>query len=254
MTVNARIHHDSFVVASPSTNDTIRVHGSFFAEAFITVGITANRSLMVAFRAVAKQSEAMVHINDLPVMLHVDSRLEIIPSEVEASSYSISSTKFDDKGAGDAVVVAFTSSKHVAGETQLQVNNREWLATIDSRYYPLREQNGDKHRLDVHLQPLANQLGMVAPHGLLGQTFDFDSMAVDGAKDNYDGKEVTTVAMGEGAIEGMATDYKISSVNPFSPSFKYSRWNLRSASPRDISKLTGGKHAKVENADPHLEL
>ena len=60
----------------------------------------------------------------------------------------------------------------------------------------------------------------VAPHGLLGQTFDGDGVAIDGAIDDYSAKEVVTKAMGEGAIEGVAADYELPSASPFSTKFK----------------------------------
>ena len=85
-----------------------------------------------------------------------------------------------------------------------------------------------------------------------------DNIAVDGARDNYDEKVITTHAMGEGAIEGVAKDYEISATNPYSTTFKFSRWNLIAAAPRDISKLSGQKRA-VKAADVarlgmHVEL
>lgn len=48
-----------------------------------------------------------------------------------------------------------------------------------------------------------------APHGLLGQAYDGDGIGVIGATDDYRGEEITTSAMGEGAIEGVHTDYKM---------------------------------------------
>jgi hypothetical protein len=249
MTLNARIRHDKFLIAS--SNGITRVHGSFFVEAYVNVSASANHSLQVAFKAVAEQAELFVAVNKHQVLLSVDSRLEIAP---EDGSYSISSTKVDDHNTSAMITITFTSSKRVAGETKLQIDNREWVLTVESLHYPLREQNGEKYHLDMHVRPISTQLGLVAPHGLLGQTFDFDNIAVDGAKDNYDDKEVVTRAMGEGAIEGIAKDYKIPGANPYSSFFKYSRWGLVKASPRDTTKLTGYKHAKVKKAEPRVEL
>ena len=125
----------------------------------------------------------------------------------------------------------------------MQTTNEAWTINADSKYYPLREKNGDKHRLDIHFESKTSKLGKVAPHGLIGQTFDFDGTAVDGARDNYDDMVVTTRAMGEGAIEGSANDYEISSADAFSSAFKYSRWGLPEAAPRNISVLTGMKRS-----------
>ena len=52
------------------------------------------------------------------------------------------------------------------------------------------------------------------------QTFDGDGIAIDGALDDYSGKVVVTKAMGEGAIEGVADDYKIPRQSPFSTAYK----------------------------------
>ena len=45
--------------------------------------------------------------------------------------------------------------------------------------------------------------------------------------------------MGEGAIEGVAEDYEINAMNPFSVEFKYTRFHAKHASPRNILALTG---------------
>merc|ERR1711988_1400047 len=84
----------------------------------------------------------------------------------------------------------------------------------------------------------------VAPHGLIGQSYDGDGMAVDGATDDYFNKtEVTTKAMAEGAIEGSAPDYKMSSM--YATDYKYSRFDATTAKPRDVSKLAGAEKFKA---------
>ena len=79
------------------------------------------------------------------------------------------------------------------------------------------------------------------PHGLIGQSYDGDNMAVSGKTDDYTHRvEVTTTAMAEGAIEGSATDYALST--PFDTGFKYSRFakiGSDECAPRDVSKLKG---------------
>ena len=95
-------------------------------------------------------------------------------------------------------------------------------------------------------------LDSVAPHGLLGQTFDRDKLEVNGARDDYSrlddgrrtadrkqrGGDVTTKAKAEGAIEGVAADYKMAS--EFSTNFRFSRFDLIAAPVRNVSAL-GGK-------------
>ena len=73
----------------------------------------------------------------------------------------------------------------------------------------------------------------------LCQSYDGDDLGVSGAVDDYVGDEVTTKAMAEGAIEGVAADYAMA--GPFATAFKFSRFDATSAKPRDVSKLSGQK-------------
>ena len=61
------------------------------------------------------------------------------------------------------------------------------------------------------------------------------------------------LAVGEGAIEGSAKDYEISATDTFSAAFKYSRWNLIEAPPRNISQLTGFKR-RAAGDGKHLRM
>jgi hypothetical protein len=111
-----------------------------------------------------------------------------------------------------------------------------------------------RKRLDLIIKPLVDiYTTPVSPHGLIGQTFDKDDVAVDGALDDYTGtaidrrsRVVVTKAMGEGAIEGVAEDYEIDPKNPFSTSFKFSRFGLAMAPPRNISVLSGRKRKIIQ--------
>jgi hypothetical protein len=238
MTVNGRITHDSFYTTSESVAGPVFVHGSYFTEAFVNMAIGANRTMQIAYKAGKEQESTLVVIDGHPHTIGVDSMLSVGTD----NSFSVSSVKAYDGSKSHTASVKYVATE-VHGQKELVVSNNEWAASIKSVYYPLREQNDDKQRLDIALMPKSLKLGKVAPHGLIGQTFDMDNIAVDGARDNYDDKVVTTKAMGEGAIEGVAKDYEIDSHNPYSPTFKYSRWNLLAAAPRDISKLEGQKRA-----------
>ena len=57
---------------------------------------------------------------------------------------------------------------------------------------------------------------------------------------------LTSQAMGEGAIEGTPADYEIQRTSPFSTAFKYSRFGLVKASPRNVSVLSGKKHRIIK--------
>ena len=103
-------------------------------------------------------------------------------------------------------------------------------------------------RYDIAIRPLDRRdpaaFGRSSPtcfsHGIIGQSFDGDGLAVDGQRDDYSGhEELTTRAMAEGAIEGAASDYRVA--DAYTTAFRYSRFE-RSASSRcsarDVSKLT----------------
>ena len=61
--------------------------------------------------------------------------------------------------------------------------------------------------------------------------------------DEYPYREIITRAMAEGAIEGEAADYEVTS--GFDTNFVFSRWNRTNALlPRDVSKLTGIKRLR----------
>tara|TARA_B110001452_G_scaffold69057_1_gene55660 strand:- start:1013 stop:1435 length:423 start_codon:yes stop_codon:yes gene_type:complete len=87
---------------------------------------------------------------------------------------------------------------------------------------------------------------LVAPHGILGQTFDCDDLAVIGNEDKYtttdDGAAtnrerraddhrplVTTRAQGEGALEGDAHDYRM--LTAHGSDFAFSRFDAVRAPP-----------------------
>ena len=86
-------------------------------------------------------------------------------------------------------------------------------------------------------------------HGVIGQSYDGDDVAVDGKKDNYTVDALhpvfTTNAQAEGAIEGEARDYCTSSA--FNTQFRFSRFHSNPedvCAPRDVSSLKGKKRKK----------
>jgi len=97
-----------------------------------------------------------------------------------------------------------------------------------------------KALLNIHIEPLYDaDSDIVAPHGLIGQSYDGDGQPVDGKMDDYSEQEVTTEAMAEGAIEGSASDYKMG--GKWVTEFKFGRFDSHAAPHRDASKLLGPK-------------
>merc|ERR1719326_2303601 len=124
----------------------------------------------------------------------------------------------------------------------LSVATKKWRFSASSSPYPFgkKEVNKDKVLLDVAVQPLYDaDADVVAPHGIIGQAYDGDELAVDGKIDGDKSGESTTAAQAEGAIEGTWEDYIMAT--PFATSFKYSRFDATAAPHRDVSKLTGTK-------------
>lgn len=122
----------------------------------------------------------------------------------------------------------------------LIVSSGLWQTTVWNHAFPNAAQNPGKALLNIHIEPLYNaDTDPVAPHGVVGQSYDGDGQGVNGATDDYNAREVTTSAMAEGALEGLASDYKMS--HKFDVEFRFARFDLLAARPRDVSKLTGSK-------------
>ena len=105
------------------------------------------------------------------------------------------------------------------------IHTPEWDVRISSK--PVYDRiDGPHYRLDVRIVPtVAEDSLAVHPHGIIGQSFDGDALAIDGKQDVYEGAEMTTSAMAEGAIEGVWKDYLMDS--KYSTDFKYSRFGGR---------------------------
>lgn len=110
-------------------------------------------------------------------------------------------------------------------------------------------------RLDVAMKPLnQKQAPSCLPHGLIGQSFDFDGVAHDGAVDDYDADvEYTTKAMAEGAIEGDAAHYELIYKHDVA-SFRHSRFYKSPDSVCAAAKVQGaGRRGDGVNAAESLD-
>mgnify|MGYP004316099303 CR=1 FL=1 len=88
----------------------------------------------------------------------------------------------------------------------------------------------------------------IAPHGIIGQSFDGDDVAVSGKQDDYSqhAREMTTSAQAEGAIEGDASEYRIP--NLCFHKFSKSRFYTTEYTPyRDVTTLSGAKTVSNRN-------
>lgn len=142
-----------------------------------------------------------------------------------------------------------------ANQPKLKVTTPSWRIVV--RAMSIRGAS-DQKRLDVGVVSLRDDPSKddVAPHGLLGQSWDGDNVTVHGTTDTSLFAEamtrmallgavenVKTAANAEGAIEGTASDYIVAppSGDRFSTHFKYSRFGLSAAAPRNINFLSGKK-------------
>jgi len=126
--------------------------------------------------------------------------------------------------------------KIVSEYASAQLSTDEWDVRILARPVYNRIE-GPKHRLDLSIRPRVAERDLAAwPHGIIGQSFDGDGIALSGKQDEYTGSEVTTSAMAEGAIEGVAADYQVH--YPYETRFKYSRFDatMGSSHPRAMAQ------------------
>jgi hypothetical protein len=133
----------------------------------------------------------------------------------------------------------------------LSVKTPEWLIVATSKVMPgiigATTCATGRCIINVQIEPLFDaDHAKVAPHGLIGQSWDGDDVAVHGQTDDYSHGEVTTTAMGEGAIEGVAEQYEMPS--GFATDFAFSRFGSTSASPRNVSALSGIKVKRSASA------
>lgn len=192
------------------------VHGTKMAAGYWVITTTLGKTLNVEYTAEKFDPTAIVHEEG-----HQDVKIR----------------------AGTPALVVDDVIVSMIGKT-LTVRNSKWLFTATTSPYPFGklELNKNKVLLDVAVQPLYNaDADVVAPHGILGQAYDQDKIAVDGKLDEEKTGESTTEAQAEGAIEGVWEDYIMS--DKFSTAFKYARFGLTKAAPRDVNKLTGSKKA-----------
>jgi len=172
------------------------------------------------------------------------------PEKFELMSRGVKRELFVDRSLESSNLYVGLSDK-----TGFSFSNVAWSIEAKSSRLPYSTKNARKKRLDLKISSKSNvDLDPVAPHGLIGQSYDRDDLKVIGALDEYEKAEnrhvVETAAMAEGAVEGVAADYTIDRTDPFSTIFKYSRFGLTKADPRNVKSLTGKIFKK--NGDNHI--
>ena len=219
LSVAVRFEHDDF--KTPYSKQLI--HGSWVRAAFWVVRLRAPNPAVVR---VAYELSKM-NLN------HAHASVVVLDGTSNNAS-QLSHLRLEVGGE------TFSRGELFVGLSQriLTVRTAAWLTTAKGTN--LHPHWGVK-RMDVQVKTRSRAaLRPVAPHGLLGQTFDDDGVPLHGARDDYtkatSGKlEHTTRAAGEGAIEGTIEEYRLPS--PFATEFKYSRFGRRISAPRNATAL-----------------
>jgi len=213
VTLNALFEHKDYHEAGPNHR---LVKGSFMIEGYVAVRTAVGRMISIEYDA-ARAVLVKIGVNG-----------------TEPTAYKAPfSMTLDD--------VSVSLEKRAA-----TIKTSEWTIGLSSKMKPgmvgATTCADGKCFLEVKMSPLVDVATLkVAPHGLIGQTYDGDGVGVIGKTDDYKTRDntVTTSAMGEGAIEGVAADYEMAS--KFATAFKFARFGLEEAKPRDASKLSGEK-------------
>jgi hypothetical protein len=209
LSVNALFLHQDFELGLKKK----LVHGSFMRAAYVTLKTNASRALRIEY-ASTRPALASVSADDGAMAMREGEELSL-----------------DD--------VSVSLKKH-----ELEVVTPEWIVTVAVKVGPaiVGAQTCATGRciINMHAKPLFDiARTKVAPHGLLAQSFDGDGIQVLGDIDNYNQQEVSTTAMGDGAIEGNASQYAV--VDKFATGFAFSRFGKKVALPRNVTALSGTK-------------
>ena len=208
----------------------IKVRGSFVTDVFCTV--KTNRTGHTVRIEYSPNHPPTPIVHGLPVVAWLQVRAGEAPVAYEDVSVAMSRS-----GGADVLTVSTLAWRVEAAARPIWRSTTPGKKQIDLSFQPLRDP----------LSPMGASSEVVAPHGLIGQSYDGDAIAVDGKQDHYRelwkaqgaGKEIITQAQAQGAIEGEGADYKVSDF--FATDFKYSRYAVAAAAPRDIAALSGFK-------------
>eukprot|EP00316_Scyphosphaera_apsteinii_P012358 CAMPEP_0119298854 /NCGR_PEP_ID=MMETSP1333-20130426/974_1 /TAXON_ID=418940 /ORGANISM="Scyphosphaera apsteinii, Strain RCC1455" /LENGTH=436 /DNA_ID=CAMNT_0007300067 /DNA_START=43 /DNA_END=1350 /DNA_ORIENTATION=+ len=220
LTVNARIKYASFMLPpSDFRSVTIkRVHGSFISDIFISLHSPAGKDIQLRYSA------SHPYTADLQVW----KGTEVMQRHLEFPSYV---------SLENEIQVSLAKASPVT----LNFADGEWKIKVYPGSYQLEDGSKGTH-VNVQLTPV-RPTSDVSPHGLIGQSYN-DIGRVEGKLDQYTADangEYTTSAQGEGGIEGNIEDYEIEGDDPYASSFRFSRFGMKEAAPRNVADLTGNK-------------
>lgn len=203
------------------------VHGSFFTRAFWTLCTSHSRTILHVNASAAEPGFDVSHKNGSHIAslrgVWKEYKLEDVRVFYKQSTLFLRAAGFETNVTRKPVY------NHLSGpQWRLDMSVRRLDGT------ELQVQHGASSRT-------------IAPHGIVGQSWDGDNLAVDGKQDDYEieASEVWTTAMAEGAIEGTANDYV--QITPHDTRFKFSRFDAkRSTPPRSVNALRGARRASTK--------
>jgi len=214
-TLNALFLHADYI--STGSRQKL-VHGSFMRAAFMTLLTNASRTIHLEYDA-ARPLSPKVSVDGAQISTGPQRKVDNVAIRFEGRTLTVSTPEW----------IMSVTSKVASG-----IIGAKTCAT-------------GRCILNVQLTPLFDaDHATVAPHGLIGQSYDGDDVAILGKVDRYSLGETHTSAMGEGAIEGVAAQYKMTGT--FATDFAFSRFGKTSALPRNSSLLTGVKMKRIKGA------
>jgi hypothetical protein len=214
------------------------VHGSFMTQAHVVARTSAGRIVRVSYWAdvIGPSNRGFVNgtVDSEPVFklgAHKEKLVDDVKISLDYSSLTVTNPEFE-----------------------IVVKPINLLDDVKFGELPIGRMSGEQnvtglhHRLDVQMRPRVPEEQLtVWPHGIIGQAWDGDGLAIDGETDRFPARgEFTTYAMAKGAIEGVASDYRMAS--PFATDFKFSRFYATKAAPRDVAKLVANGTLKAPKA------
>lgn len=206
------------------------VHGSFITSIFLKLRSPVTHAVVRVEVDATQYASFRIYQSDDVAQFTNRTRLE----QDGIAVLQLSGGRTSIKGAGWEVFITRRRLRKPLVKKPLVGDSRErWF--LDASYRVL---DGDAEAMKMHG---SSTVGRIAPHGIIGQSFDGSQVMVSGKHDNYgNGPEFTTSAQAEGAIEGNYKDYIVSS--PFSTTFKYNRFDTtQPIAARNVSLLSGDK-------------
>jgi len=228
LSVNVQISNASFYLRPPPNYANITVHGTMITAAYIVARTSGGEWLNVTYSAdMVKDNHARRDV--------VTASCSVWGNKYGPQPMTVQPGNVAPCG-GHLLYQSFSTLDfphyHDGDSWDLKIRSLPVYDRID----------GAHHRLDLVFDLKTPEAALTSlPHGIIGQSFDGDGRAKNGALDEYphtEGAVFTTYAMAEGAIEGGPSDYEMSS--PYDVKFKYSRFGKKRVGNRNQPKLTTG--------------